>query len=98
MYSGFGIFFNFVSPSSFTGRYTRSLGRRNFGGAQSFGTELNLVHEGVLAAMPLEMCYRGWQESLAQLAKLVEPEIADYRGHAYPSYVRTQMHISQEGK
>ncbi len=26
-------------------------------------------------AIPLEMCYLGWQESLAQLAKLVEPEI-----------------------
>ena len=39
------------------------------------GTELNVVQEGVPAAIPLEMCYLGWQESLAQLAKLVEPEI-----------------------
>jgi len=41
----------------------------------SCGTELNVVQEGVPAAIPLEMCYLGWQESLAQLAKLVEPEI-----------------------
>ena len=41
----------------------------------SCGTELNLVQEGVPEAIPLEMCYLGWQESLAQLATLVEPEI-----------------------
>jgi len=28
-------------------------------------------------AIPLEMCYLGWQDSLAQLADLVEPEIPD---------------------
>jgi uncharacterized protein YndB with AHSA1/START domain len=39
------------------------------------GTELNVVQEGIPEAIPLEMCYLGWQESLAQLAKLVEPEI-----------------------
>ena len=39
------------------------------------GTELNVVQEGVPEAIPLEMCYLGWQQSLAQLAKLVEPEI-----------------------
>jgi uncharacterized protein YndB with AHSA1/START domain len=39
------------------------------------GTELNVVQEGLPAAIPLEMCYLGWQESLAQLATLVEPEI-----------------------
>ncbi len=39
------------------------------------GTEIHAVQEGVPAAIPLEMCYLGWQESLAQLAKLVEPEI-----------------------
>ena len=43
----------------------------------SCGTELNVVQEGVPEAIPLEMCYLGWQESLAQLAKLVEPEIPD---------------------
>lgn len=43
----------------------------------SCGTELIVLQEGVPAAIPLEMCYLGWQESLAQLAKLVEPEIPD---------------------
>ena len=41
----------------------------------SCGTELTVVQEGLPAAIPLEMCYLGWQESLAQLAHLVEPEI-----------------------
>ena len=41
----------------------------------SCGTELNIVQEGIPAAIPLEMCYLGWQESLVQLARLVEPEI-----------------------
>jgi len=39
------------------------------------GTELSIVQEGIPAAIPLEMCYLGWQESLAQLATLVEPDI-----------------------
>ena len=43
--------------------------------AVSCGTELNVVQEGIPAAIPAEMCYLGWQESLAQLATLVEPEI-----------------------
>ncbi len=42
----------------------------------SVGTELNIVQEGILEAIPVEMCYLGWQESLLQLARLVEPEIA----------------------
>jgi uncharacterized protein YndB with AHSA1/START domain len=41
------------------------------------GTEIHAVQEGIPAAIPVEMCYLGWQESLAQLAKLVEPEIPD---------------------
>jgi uncharacterized protein YndB with AHSA1/START domain len=41
------------------------------------GTELSVVQEGIPEAIPVEMCYLGWQESLAQLAKLVEPEIPD---------------------
>lgn len=45
--------------------------------AVSCGTELGIVQEGVPEPIPLEMCYLGWQESLAQLAKLVEPEIPD---------------------
>ena len=41
------------------------------------GTELNVTQAGIPDAIPAEMCYLGWQESLAQLAKLVEPEIPD---------------------
>jgi uncharacterized protein YndB with AHSA1/START domain len=41
----------------------------------SCGTDLSIVQEGIPAAIPAEMCYLGWQESLEQLAKLVEPEI-----------------------
>jgi len=43
----------------------------------SCGTEVNVVQEGLPAVIPLEMCYLGWQESLLQLATLVEPEIPD---------------------
>jgi uncharacterized protein YndB with AHSA1/START domain len=39
------------------------------------GTEMNIVQEGIPDAIPVEMCYLGWQESLGQLAALVEPEI-----------------------
>ncbi|MEK7469934.1 MAG: SRPBCC family protein [Planctomycetota bacterium] len=39
------------------------------------GTELTVVQEGIPEVIPVEMCYLGWQESLAQLATLVEPEI-----------------------
>lgn len=45
--------------------------------AVSCGTELQIVQEGIPAAIPAEMCYLGWQESLKQLADLVEPEIPD---------------------
>ena len=41
----------------------------------SVGTELSVVQEGVPDAIPAEACYLGWQSSLNQLAKLVEPEI-----------------------
>ena len=41
----------------------------------SYGTELNIVQEGIPEVIPLEACYLGWQESLALLAKLVEAEI-----------------------
>jgi uncharacterized protein YndB with AHSA1/START domain len=41
----------------------------------SCGTELHVTQEGVPAAIPPEMCYLGWQESLALLARVVEPEI-----------------------
>jgi uncharacterized protein YndB with AHSA1/START domain len=43
--------------------------------AVSCGTELNIVQEGIPSMIPLEMCYLGWQESLQQLAYLVEPDI-----------------------
>jgi len=43
----------------------------------SVGTEVSIVQEGIPAAIPAEMCYLGWQESLEQLAKLVEPNIPD---------------------
>ena len=39
------------------------------------GTELSVVQDGIPPVIPLEMCYLGWQESLAQLALLVEPQI-----------------------
>jgi uncharacterized protein YndB with AHSA1/START domain len=41
----------------------------------SCGTELGIVQEGLPEVIPVEMCYLGWQESLAQLATLVEPVI-----------------------
>jgi uncharacterized protein YndB with AHSA1/START domain len=41
----------------------------------SVGTDVNITQEGVPAVIPLEACYLGWQQSLAQLALLVEPVI-----------------------
>ncbi|MEO8743549.1 MAG: SRPBCC family protein, partial [Lysobacteraceae bacterium] len=41
------------------------------------GTEVSIVQEGIQEMIPVAMCYLGWQESLAQLATLVEPEIPD---------------------
>ena len=41
----------------------------------SCGTEVNIVQAGVPAIIPAEACYLGWQESLTQLAMLVEPDI-----------------------
>jgi uncharacterized protein YndB with AHSA1/START domain len=41
----------------------------------SCGTELSILQEGIPEVIPVEMCYLGWQESLGQLASLVEPEI-----------------------
>jgi uncharacterized protein YndB with AHSA1/START domain len=43
--------------------------------AVSCGTELNVVQEGIPDLIPAEMCYLGWQDSLRNLARLVEPEI-----------------------
>jgi uncharacterized protein YndB with AHSA1/START domain len=41
----------------------------------SCGTELNITQEGIPDVIPAEMCYLGWQDSLRNLASLVEPEI-----------------------
>ncbi len=43
----------------------------------SCGTEITAVQEGIPEIIPLEPCYLGWQESLEQLARLVDPEIPD---------------------
>lgn len=43
----------------------------------SCGTALEIVQEGIPEAIPVEMCHLGWQESLIQLAQLVEPNIED---------------------
>ena len=43
----------------------------------SCGTEVTIVQQGIPEAIPVEMCYLGWQESLAQLMTLVEPKIPD---------------------
>jgi uncharacterized protein YndB with AHSA1/START domain len=41
------------------------------------GTEIKIQQDGIPAAIPSEMCYLGWQESLEKLTRLVEPEIPD---------------------
>lgn len=41
----------------------------------SCGTELDVTQEGIPEAIPTEMCYLGWQESLELLKRLIEPEI-----------------------
>ncbi len=41
------------------------------------GTELKVIQEGIPEAIPAEMCYLGWQQSLNLLAQLVEPDIPD---------------------
>jgi uncharacterized protein YndB with AHSA1/START domain len=43
----------------------------------SCGTEITAVQEGLPEQIPVESCYLGWQESLDQLARLVDPEIPD---------------------
>ena len=65
-------------------RYTDTFDDPNLPGAMQVtvrlrpvlcGTDLSVVQEGIPKAIALEMCYLGWQESLAQLATLVEPNI-----------------------
>jgi len=46
-------------------------------GKVSCGTELKVVQEGIPDAIPPEMCYLGWQQSLILLAQLAEPEIRE---------------------
>lgn len=55
------------------GEMTTSVSLRN----TIAGTEIKIFQEGIPAAIPSEMCYLGWQESLEKLAKLVEPVIPD---------------------
>ena len=55
------------------GKMTTSVSLRK----TSAGTEIKIIQEGIPSAIPEEMCYLGWQESLEKLAKLVEPEIPD---------------------
>jgi len=43
----------------------------------SCGSDVIIIQEGVPDVIPAEMCYLGWQESLDQLSKLVDPEIPD---------------------
>ena len=43
--------------------------------AVSVGTDLSIMQEGIPDAIPVEACYLGWQESLRNLARLVEPDI-----------------------
>jgi uncharacterized protein YndB with AHSA1/START domain len=41
----------------------------------SVGTDVSIVQDGIPDAIPAEACYLGWQQSLRNLARLVEPEI-----------------------
>src|SRR5262245_20819477 len=52
--------------------------------AVSVGTEIEIEQSGLPAVIPVEACYLGWQQSLRQLAELVEPEIAE-EASAQPS-------------
>jgi len=41
----------------------------------SVGTEIQVLQEGLPDVLPVEACYLGWQQSLRNLAKLVEPDV-----------------------
>ena len=67
-------------------RYSDRFDDRNLPGAMEVtvrlkpvtcGTDISIVQDGIPEVIPLEMCYLGWQESLKQLANLVEPQIPD---------------------
>lgn len=81
----FGGSYHEIRPNEFI-RYTDAFDNPNLPGemttsiwlkAVSCGTELRVVQDGIPSAIPTEMCYLGWQESLEKLTKLVEPEIPD---------------------
>ena len=81
----FGGKFLEIKPNEFL-KYTDKFDNPNLPGEMitsiwlkkvSCGTELKVVQEGIPSAIPTEMCYLGWQESLEKLIKLVEPEIPD---------------------
>jgi uncharacterized protein YndB with AHSA1/START domain len=74
-----------VKPNEFL-KYTDKFDDPNFPGEMttsvwlkevSVGTELKITQENIPAAIPAEMCYLGWQDSLDKLIRLVEPEIPD---------------------
>jgi uncharacterized protein YndB with AHSA1/START domain len=77
-----GIYLELVSNERL--RYTDKFDDPNLSGEMTVtvtlrkvlcGTEVNIEQAGVPAVIPAEMCYLGWQESLSQLAALVEPDI-----------------------
>jgi uncharacterized protein YndB with AHSA1/START domain len=81
----FGGKFLEIKPNEFL-KYTDKFDNPNLPGEMttsiwlkkvSCGTELKVVQEGIPSAIPTEMCYLGWQESLEKLVKLVEPEILE---------------------
>ncbi|MGN6540732.1 MAG: SRPBCC family protein [Ginsengibacter sp.] len=74
-----------IKPNEFL-KYTDTFDDPNLPGEMStsvwfkkvlIGTEIRIVQDGIPSAIPLEMCYLGWQESLEKLTKLVEPIIPD---------------------
>ena len=74
-----------IKPNEFL-KYTDTFDDPNLPGEMStsvwlkkviVGTEIKIVQDGIPSAIPLEMCYLGWQESLEKLTKLVEPIIPD---------------------
>lgn len=74
-----------IKPNEFL-KYTDTFDDPNLPGEMStsvwfkkvlVGTEIRIVQDGIPSAIPLEMCYLGWQESLEKLTKLVEPIIPD---------------------
>lgn len=80
---GFGGKYLELVPSEYI-RYTDVFDDPNLSGeiqvmvtlkAVSVGTEVEIVQAGIPDVIPVEACYLGWQQSLQNLAKLVEPDI-----------------------